>query len=69
MGPLLIGILFPNVTSAAEAEEYIRNCYYPSATGTSGTRGYGYGGCNQDGTAAPWLPYMLLCHASQPSLL
>ena len=51
-----IGILFPNVTSKAQAEACIRNCYYPSAAaggsdnrGVSGTRGFGYGGCNLDG--------------------
>eukprot|EP00730_Choanoeca_flexa_P015666 TRINITY_DN7244_c0_g1_i2.p1 TRINITY_DN7244_c0_g1~~TRINITY_DN7244_c0_g1_i2.p1 ORF type:complete len:250 (+),score=32.40 TRINITY_DN7244_c0_g1_i2:88-837(+) len=46
-----LGILFPNVTSAEQAKESIMNCYYPSAEGISGTRGYGYGGCNQDGAA------------------
>jgi 2-keto-3-deoxy-L-rhamnonate aldolase RhmA len=44
-----VGILFPNVQSAAEAEEAVRNCYYPSSEGVSGTRGFGYGGCNEDG--------------------
>ena len=51
-----IGILFPNVTSRAQAEDCIRNCYYPCAADVegssgrvSGTRGFGYGGCNLDG--------------------
>lgn len=62
-----IGILFPNVQSADEAHDIIQNCYYPSAATAaaanggggggadkqhvSGTRGFGYGGCNQDGAA------------------
>lgn len=37
------------MSSAAQAAEAISNCYYPSETGVSGTRGYGYGGCNRDG--------------------
>ena len=44
-----IGILFPNVQSGQEAEALVRNCYYPAAEGVSGTRGFGYGGCNVDG--------------------
>lgn len=44
-----IGILFPNVQSADEARDLIRNCYYPASEGVSGTRGFGYGGCNADG--------------------
>ena len=43
------GILFPNVQTAEEARQNIENCYYPSASGISGTRGFGYGGCNVDG--------------------
>ena len=44
-----IGILFPNITSAAEAAVCVQNCYYPAAEGVSGSRGFGYGGCNEDG--------------------
>jgi len=44
-----IGILFPNVQSGPEAVDLVKNCYYPAAAGVSGTRGFGYGGCNADG--------------------
>ena len=49
-----IGILFPNVQSQEEAARNVRNCYYPcadadSGDGVSGTRGFGFGGCNLDG--------------------
>ncbi len=56
-----IGILFPNVQSQEEAARNVRNCYYPCAHGgdgdgdgdggggVSGTRGFGFGGCNLDG--------------------
>eukprot|EP00050_Salpingoeca_kvevrii_P012547 m.23416 g.23416 ORF g.23416 m.23416 type:complete len:278 (-) comp4119_c0_seq1:155-988(-) len=44
-----IGILFPNIQSAEAAATAVANCYYPSAKGISGTRGFGFGGCNVDG--------------------
>lgn len=50
------GILFPNVQSAAQAAQSVANCYYPSAEGISGTRGFGYGGCNIDGTFEVFRP-------------
>lgn len=46
-----VGILFPNVQSGEEARELVRNCYYPAEEGVSGTRGFGFGGCNADGAA------------------
>ena len=46
-----IGILFPNVQTRKEAEELVLNCYYPAKSGISGTRGFGFGGCNADGSA------------------
>ena len=44
-----IGILSPNIQSGAAAMEFIQNCYFPTADTPWGKRGYGYGGCNQDG--------------------
>eukprot|EP00501_MAST-03F_sp_TOSAG23-6_P001593 GSMAST32.ASY1.ANO1.1659.1 assembled CDS len=44
-----IGILFPNISTVEQARAAISNCYYPSKQGISGSRGFGYGGCNQDG--------------------
>jgi 2-keto-3-deoxy-L-rhamnonate aldolase RhmA len=44
-----IGILAPNVRSKKMAINFIENCYYPTEETPWGKRGYGYGGCNQDG--------------------
>lgn len=44
-----IGILSPNICSKEAAIEFIQNCYYPSEEMPWGKRGFGYGGCNQDG--------------------
>ncbi|EDQ85515.1 uncharacterized protein MONBRDRAFT_11809 [Monosiga brevicollis MX1] len=44
------GILFPNIQTPEAAVEAIRNCYYPSATLPFGTRGFGFGGANADGS-------------------
>ena len=44
-----IGILFPNIQSKDEATKMVQNCYYPTEATPWGKRGFGYGGCNQDG--------------------
>ncbi len=46
----VLGILFPNVKDAKDAAERVSSCYYPTPETPWGTRGFGFGGCNQDGT-------------------
>jgi 2-keto-3-deoxy-L-rhamnonate aldolase RhmA len=46
-----IGILAPNIQSQEQAFAFIENCYFPTEKTPWGKRGYGYGGCNQDGKA------------------
>jgi len=45
------GILFPNVKSPKDARDRVRVCYYPTKKTPWGTRGFGFGGCNNDGDA------------------
>lgn len=46
----VLGILFPNVRSAGDALARISTCYYPTEATPWGRRGFGFGGCNQDGS-------------------
>ena len=49
----VIGVLFPDVRTKAQAVERISVCYYPSEETPWGTRGTGFGQSNQFGSDMP----------------